>query len=223
MDLNHLITGVLLILGFIVFGIGVSIPDLTGLSQRVWSVPEKIVWKNPAAYRWANYTIMASAGLTLLGLGFLTISLYEDGSRILAPGGSILFALGVVFWLIYLVFRSTVIIWAAQRFANNSDVPPEYEPLAWWSFALGSTYMLLGYLSISAIGGALLEVRFLASWIGWVSVAFGLIGALSFISGYPRGPVDDEFTGNASIANIPFWIQIMPFIYGIALIVQAFI
>jgi hypothetical protein len=81
--------------------------------------------------------------------------------------------------------------------------------------------MILGYLSISVFGGAFLQATFLASWIAWLSLMFGLAGTFSIITGFPRVSVDDQFTGNSFIANIPLWIQVMPFIYEIGLIIHA--
>jgi hypothetical protein len=111
-----------LIFGFVFFGSGVSIPDRTGLSQRVWSVPEEEVGVNPAGYRWANYLIMVSAVLTVGGLGLLSIDLIEGGSLALASTAFLLFAIAVVFWLFFLAFRITEIIWATMQYHENGAV-----------------------------------------------------------------------------------------------------
>ena len=113
-------------------------------------------------------------------------------------------------------------IWAAVQFHENGETPPAYKPLATWVYTLGSIYIILGYLSIGYFGGALIQANFLASWIAWLSVVFGLAGTFSIITGFPIAAVDDQYTGNSSIANIPLWILLLPLIYGIGLIIHAF-
>jgi hypothetical protein len=86
--------GILIIAGAIFFGIVVGVPDYTDLSRRIWSAPELEVGKNPRAWRWANTAFLISAVLTLIGIGLLTLLLFEEGSLLLATAGLLLFALG---------------------------------------------------------------------------------------------------------------------------------
>lgn len=212
MNAELLITGILLFAATIIFAIGAGAPDYSRLNRRVWSVPEEEVGADPRAWRWANYAFLVSAILTLVGLGFLSLFLYEAGSQLLAPAGFLLFSLGIVFWVAFLAFRLSIMLWAGKIYLENSEVPALYQPLSSWSYVMGSIYMLLGYLAMLIIGGALLQTGFLASWLGWTSVVFGLVGTFAIVTGHPRWPGTE-----GSIALIPLWIQVMPLLYGIAL------
>jgi hypothetical protein len=215
MNEEMLVTGIVLILATVAFAVGASAPDYSRLNRRVWSVPEEEVGADPRAWRWANYAFLASAFLTLVGLGFLSLFLYHAGSLLLAPAGFLLFSLGIVFWVAYLAFRLSIMLWAGKIFLESSEVPALYQPLSSWSNAMGTIYMLLGYLTMLISGGAILQTGFLASWLGLTSVLFGLAGTIAILTGQPRWPGTE-----ASIAYIPFWIQVMPLMFGIALVVK---
>jgi hypothetical protein len=216
MNVELLIAGAALLAGFVFFALGASAPDYTGLNRQVWGDPVPVVGKHPGGWRWANNAFTASGILTLLGLGLLTLFLYEDGSRIFAPAGLLLFGTATVFWLAFSAFRKRVTAWAGARYLEQSSQPVTYEPLGAWGGELGKLYMLMGYLATAALGAALLQTGFLPAWIGWVSVVLGTAGAVVMLIGRPSPDWADE-----TYAEIPFWLQIAPFLMGIALVLRA--
>lgn len=216
MNVELLISGMALLVGFVFFSLGAAAPDYTGLNRQVWSDPVPIVGKDPAAWRWANNAFTTSGILTLLGLGLLAFFLYEDGSRILAPVSGLLFGIATVFWLAFSAFRKRVTAWAGKRYLEEASEPAAYEPLGAFASEMGKLYMLLGYLATAALGVALLQTGLLPAWIGWVSVVLGAAGAIVMLVGRPSPDWADE-----TYAEIPFWLQIAPLLMGVALILRS--
>jgi hypothetical protein len=70
--------------------------------------------------------------LMAVGLGLLTQSLYQAGSRALAPSAFVLFLLSAAVFLGWLTFMGTVTVWAGEETARTSIVPAIYEPLSRW-------------------------------------------------------------------------------------------
>lgn len=218
MNVELLVVGAALLVGFIFFVLGASAPDYTRLSRQVWGDAVPIVGQDLQGWRWANNVFTASGVLTFLGLGLLALLLYEEGSRLLAPVGLFLFGLATVFWLGFSAFRKRVTAWAGARYLKDGSEPAAYEPLGAWGSEMGKLYMLLGYMATTAFGAALLQTGFLPGWISWLSIVLGAAGALIMLIGRPSPDWADE-----TYAEIPFWLQIVPLILGIALIIRALI
>ena len=140
-----------------------------------------------------------------------------EGSQLLAPVAGVLFLIGTSLWIVFSEYRATVIPWAAYHWAQEGKTPDIYQPLSLWANRLGSVYMMLAYLSAAALGGALLEIGFLASWIGWFAVLWGSAMAGIMAIGWPKPE-----GGEGTIAHFPVWAHIVPAVIGIALIVEAF-
>jgi hypothetical protein len=217
MDSELLITGILLVAGVVIFAIGNGVTFYSDLTNRMWSEPVKEAGKNPRAWRWSHNTFLAGAVLTLVGFGLLAFFLYEAGSNILAPTCLILLVLGTTLLATYIGFSNTVTVRAGNIYREDGEIPAGYDSLSSWTYELAKIYMVLGFLSIAAIGGALLQAEFLASWLGWVSLIMGLVATLVFLSGYPRFPGSTD----ESIAHLPHWIYLITLIIGVALIVEA--
>jgi hypothetical protein len=204
------IAGIALVAGNVVFFGGVSIPLFSGLSLRVWSAPLpeylELIAAHRAAWLWTNGGIILGVLLTAVGLSALTALLNEAGDRLLARAGLLLFAMGVMFWLIELTFRLSVTVWAAGETVIMGAPPPFFEPLHQWVELLFFIYMVLAYLATAAYGGALLQTASLPDWLGWVTLGVGVFGAISFIAGLP------------TIFSIPAGVHLMPLLTGIVLL-----
>lgn len=216
MDTDLLWIGVLLLTGFVLFAGGVMLPERGGIGRRVWSVPHEEVGKNPRIWKTANVLFIASGVASAAGIVSMGILLFGSGSRLLAPIAATLFVLATLLWIVFSAFRSGVIPWAAASWMREGATPPVYEPLSSWAYVLGSVYMMLGYLSAATLGGALLQAHFLPSWIGWFGIVWGLLFAGVMAIGWPR-PAGEEGT----IAHIPAWVQIVPSVIGIVVIIEA--
>lgn len=215
-NVQLLLTGVILILGFVVFAVAVMLPERGGIGRRVWSVPHEEVGRNPRIWRVANLLFTASGIASAVGVLLVSVFLWVEGSQLLAPVAGVLFLIGSLLWIVFSEYRATVIPWAADHWAQEGETPSTYKPLSLWAYRLGSVYMMLAYLSAAALGGALLEVGFLASWIGYSAILWGSALAGILAIGWPKTAGEE-----GTIAHIPAWAQIVPAVIGIALIVEA--
>ena len=120
--------------------------------------------------------------LSTVGLGLLTVSLYQAGSRAVAPSALVLFALAATMFVGWATFEGTVTVWAAEETARASIVPTAYEPLLRWADVLFRLFMLLAYIAIGAVGAALLMTRAFPAWAGWGSLLLGGLGTLARLS-----------------------------------------
>ena len=176
------LAGVLLVLAFILFAIGATLP-LVGKkgNARFFNLPVReylrAVADNAVVWRRAN-VFMGAAGVALLaGLTMLTTILEGANERALSRLGLVGFLLAAVLWVIFSAFRAVVTVRAAQEMAATGAagaVPAYYEPMAQWAYGLFYAYAVVGFLSLAAYGGALLRVGLLPGWAGWTTIIFSM-------------------------------------------------
>jgi hypothetical protein len=118
-------------------------------------------------WRWVNIFMAAATVALLAGLTILTSILDGAGEQILSRLGLVGMLLSTVLWLVFSTFRAAVTATAAQELFVTGMVPPYYEPLARWSFALFFNYAMAGFLTLAAFGGSVLHVGLLPAWVGW--------------------------------------------------------
>lgn len=176
----HRVAGLLLILAFIAFAVGATLP-LVGErgNSRIFTLPARehllAVAGMAGIWRWANILMGAAFVVLLAGLAILTSLLEGAGERILSRLGLLGMALAAVLWLVFSAFRATVTVAAAQELAATGVVPPYYEPLARWAFALFVIYAAAGFCALAAYGGSILRVGMVPAWAGWGTVIFSLV------------------------------------------------
>ena len=120
--------------------------------------------------------------------------------------------LGAVFWIISLVFRVYLGgLGSARDGLSRESLPIGFEAWQQWAAMLFAIYMVIGYLSVAAYGGALLGTGLLARWLGWTAVIFGLAGAL----GYTLG-----FVVQFRLFHPPLNIHLVPGLIGIFLLLR---
>ena len=217
MNTDLMLTGVILLVGFAIFIIGNAVTFYTDLTDRMWQEPLEELNKSPAGWRWAHTSFLIGNIVTMVGLSLLCIFLYEAGSSLLAPAGLLLVVVGTSLSAVYISFRNTVTVSAAETLKDSGEAPKWYDSLAVWTYWLGGVFIVLSYFALSLIGAAILETEFLASWIGWLLAILGLVLAFIFLTRIPRGP----WSGDESIAHLPHWIYLMTLILGIVLVVAA--
>lgn len=162
------LTGVLLTLGALLFGIAV-------ISQAFGVKITDYV----AAQQWSWMLVIAAVVVTAVGLTTLITMLREAGDYALARLGLISFLFGSMLGVIYLALKVG---------AEGSAVPSLPSQ---WAYALVLIYNTLAFLSIAVYGGALLRTRLLPKWVEWVSVAWSaalLIVSLIALEYYPAFP-----------------------------------
>lgn len=174
---EHQVTGALLILAFILFGIGASLPLLGEKgNSRIYNLPAReyltAVANNANTWRWAN-VFMGEAGIILAaGLTMLTNTLERSGGRLLPRLALVGLIVAAIAWVIFSIFRATATIRAGQELLTTGTVPADYESMAKWGGALFFLYATLGFLALIAYGASLLQVSLLPAWSGWGTIIF---------------------------------------------------
>jgi hypothetical protein len=176
---SHRFTGVLLILAFILFAIGGTLPVLGEKGNAgifTLSVREHLlaVANNKTIWRWANIFMGSAAVVLLAGLTMLTTILEGANEYAFSRLGLVVFLLAVVLWVIFSAFRTVVTVHASQELTSTGVVPTYYEPLSQWGFALFYVYAVVGFLALGAYGISLLHVDLLPAWTGWATLIFSI-------------------------------------------------
>jgi hypothetical protein len=176
---EYRLTGALLILSFISFAIGGTLPVVGQKGNMgIFTLPVRehllAVADNAVVWRWANVFMGAASLILLAGLTMLTTMLEGAGERMMSRLGPLGWLVAAVLWVIFSVFRTVVTIGAAQEMATTGTVPPYYEPLARWGFALFYVHAVLGFLALAAYGGSLLQVNLVPAWAGWTTIVFSV-------------------------------------------------
>lgn len=119
---QYRVTGALLILAFITFAIGASLPLLGAKGNMgFFSLSEReqllAIAGNAAAWRWCNILIGAAAVVLLAGLSMLTTGLESVKELTFSRLGLIGILLAVIVWLLFSAYRAAVMTRAAQDLA----------------------------------------------------------------------------------------------------------
>ena len=173
------LTGVLLIVSGILFGIGASLPVFGEKGNfNIFTLPVReqlqAIANNPSAWRWGNIFTGTAFVVLLAGLSLLTTILEGAKEQVFSRLGLVGLLLAAGLWVIFSAFRGVVGGWAAQEFAATGVVPTFYEPLAKFAFALFFIYAAIGFLALSSYGGSLLQTALLPAWAGWATLVFSI-------------------------------------------------
>jgi hypothetical protein len=175
------LAGILLILAFILFAIGATLPIVGEKGNvNIFTLPPRdyllAIAGNVAAWRWGNIVMGAAIVALLAGLTALTTILERADEQFLARLGLVGFLLAAILWVIFSAFRAVVTVAAAQEMAAGTTgaVPGYYEALHRWAFALFSIYAVLAYLALAAFGGSLLQAGIVPAWAGWATILFSI-------------------------------------------------
>jgi hypothetical protein len=202
-------TGIVLILGSLVFGGGGwlywPIKDekgsfIFGQPPREWL---RLVFEHQRLWRWGTILFMSGVVVTMVGLALFTNLLRDAGDQVFSQVGLIAFAFGAVLWVITLAFRLSIDPWAAQETTKTEEIPAFYVPLTRWTGVLFVIYTVLAFSALAAYGAAVLSTPVLPHWVGWISIVYGLAGLGAF-----------GFTGD----SYPFLHHLMPLVIGILLL-----
>jgi len=211
------VTGILLVAGAVIFW-SVIVPAAI-YQIRTGSPPFKdssgvpaqefydSITDHPNWWLFVNVFFALGIVVTAFGLTAFQSLLTGAGDRVFSAVAGMSFLIGTTLWLVLFTFNLSMVVWAARETASQGAIPVGSEAWLLWTEQIVILYMLLAYFSIAAFGGAILNTNFLASWIGWTSLAVGLAGAASILL---RG------SGFA----IPLLIHIVPFMIGILLLLK---
>jgi hypothetical protein len=176
---EYRLAGVLLILAFVLFGIGASLPVVGERGNSgIYTLPLRehllAVAENAVAWRWANVLMGAAVVILAAGLSELATVLEASGERALSRLGLIGFLFAAVLWVIFSAWRATVTVLAAEETVASGSVPAYYEPLARWGFALFYAYAVVAFLALAAYGGSLIGAGLLPPWVGWATLVYSV-------------------------------------------------
>lgn len=176
---ERVIAGMLLILSGTLFGIGASLPLIGEKGNlHIFTLPMQeqleAIGLNPDAWRWANVFMGAAAIALATGLALLAALLEPAGGSTPASLGSVTFLIAALLWVVFSAYRATVPLQVAEQMASDGAIPSYHQALARWAGALFMAYAVLGFLSLGAYGGAIVQAGLLASWVGWATIIFSL-------------------------------------------------
>ena len=143
----------------------------------------------------------------------LTVILRDAGDPIASTLASVLFLIGIVSAIGFWAFSVPVTILAAEEAARTSVVPDYYERHQLAAESLLEVYIVLGLLATAGFGWALLQTGILPSWVGWVTLGWGLFFAA----------VSLRMAGARAVRapnGIPLLPMVMQLVIGISLLVK---
>ncbi|HEY7348625.1 MAG TPA: hypothetical protein VH599_09955 [Ktedonobacterales bacterium] len=176
---TYRLTGILLIVAGIVFGIGAALPIFGEKGNMgIYTLPVReqlqAIANNPNAWRWGNIFTGTAFVVLLVGMSLLTTILEGSKEQAFSRLGLVGLLLAAGLWVIFSAFRGVVGGLAAQEFAATGAVPNYYEPLAKFAFVLFFTYAAIGFLALASYGGSLLQAGLLPAWVGWATLLFSI-------------------------------------------------
>ncbi len=202
-------TGIVLILGSLVFGCGGGLywPIKDEKGSFIFGQPPRewlhLVFSHQRLWRWGTILFMSGVVVTALGLALFTSLLRDAGDQVFSEVGLVAFLFGAVLWVIALAFRLSIDPWAGQETAKTAVIPAFYVPLTRWTGVLFAIYTVLAFSALAAYGVAVLCTPVLPQWVGWISIVYGLAGLGLF------GLTGDSY---------PFLHHLMPLVIGILLL-----
>jgi MFS family permease len=179
-------TGSVLILGCILFMVAASLTPTDEKGTFMYSLPLQgqllAIFHRWSSWHWGLILFCIAVVLTLLGFARLTMVLRDAGDRAFSQPGLIAFVLAVGFFLINMAFRLSMEYWAAQETVRTNAIPALYLPSRLWADALFGIYTALAFFAALAYGAALVSTRILPRWLGWIIMAYSLVGLVLFAS-----------------------------------------
>jgi hypothetical protein len=200
------VTGWLLVIGSLLFGIGAGDPYLV----RAWTAPQEtfltIVARHPVAWRATHVLFIGGTVLTAAGLAALPSLLPDGWPRALALAGATAFAIAAVLWIVSLVYRLEVTPGTATFFIESGTLDPSVTAIDRLNGGLFKAFIITALAALATIGVATTTGGPIPAALGWGSAALSglLIGGLLLTGDMP-----------------PFTVYLAPLAFGIALLVGA--
>jgi hypothetical protein len=202
-------TGIALILSTLIYHAGLTYLFVRAQFLEVLKLPRRekllIIAKHPADYRWGSRIVLVGWIVAALAYVMLAALLREAGDPMISTLAAVLFliAIGaaVVFWALWV----SPTLLAAEETARTTMMPAYYESLQLAGESALGVYQMLALLATAGFGWALLQTGLLPSWVGWITLGFGVFWAGVFLK-----------TREA----IPLLPMVMPVVMGIYLLLK---
>jgi hypothetical protein len=200
------VVGITLVAGAVVFLVGAGGWRLVFDAGPAAALPR--IHAEPRRWRWIHGWMIPAMFLTSAGLLAVPRVIGNGVAVVLATMAGIAYALGAVCWIVSLLFRLTVVPWAAGRTVADGAPPDGFLALDRWSASLYEAHMLSAYAASAVLGAAVLAGGELAPWLGWLGIGWGL----TFLGGLLAAKGESPF-------NPPFWAHTYTAAVGVALLV----
>lgn len=172
-------TGIALILSTLLYHGGLAVLFVRAQFGEVLKLPDRekllLVARHTKAYQLGCRIVLIGWIVAALGYVMLTALLRAAGDPIISPLASVSFLIGIVVAIAFLALHLTVTVLAAEETAHTTLVPEYYKVLEMSAESLLGVYQLLGLLATAGFGWALLQTGILPSWVGWVTVGWGML------------------------------------------------
>lgn len=168
----------------------------------------KVVAGDRRRRAWIHLWMIPAMFVTSAGVAGVPLMVRADEvATLVAVMAAVTYVSGAVCWIASLVFRLTVVSWAAERTVAEGRVPEPFPALDAWAGSLYVVHMASAYLSFALLGSAVLADGVLASWVGWTGVILGLGSLAGFAVTRAAGPF-----------NPPILAHLYTLILGIAVL-----
>jgi hypothetical protein len=199
------VVGVTLVLGCVTFLVGAAAWRLAYEQPLVQAL--RVIHADRRRRAWIHAWMVPAMFVTAAGVVGLATLMDDRAAGAVAAMAATVYALGTVCWICSLVFRLTVVPWAAERTAEDGEPPAVFPALDRWAGALYVVHMASAYVTFAVLGAAVLLTGDLPPWLGWVGVG----GGLGFLAGF----VATRFAGPF---NPPFWAHTYTAALGVTLL-----
>jgi hypothetical protein len=174
-------TGIALILSTLIYHGGLGFLFARAQFGEVLNLPRRekliIIARHSDEYRWGCRMILIGWIVAALGYVLLAAILRDAGDLIISTLAGVLFVLGIAAAIVFWAFHVSPTLLAAEETARTSNVPAYYEILQVSAESSLQVYILLGLLATAGFGWALLQTGMLPSWVGVVTLGWGLLWA----------------------------------------------
>jgi hypothetical protein len=200
------LVGALLTAGGIAVLVGASLPSLFPVwtARGVDALP--IIGQHRGSWQVANWLFATGAGLTLAGLGALTVLFSRPAGSTLPTAALTLMAVATTLWIANLAFRLTATVRAAGSVSDGAPVPDWYEQVNAWTGGLWYAAALTGGSAMIGYGLAAAAGQVLPGWTGWLAVGLGVLMLGLFLA-----------TGDVP----PFLLYLAPTAFGVTALIRA--
>jgi len=202
-------TGIALILSTLIHHGGLAYLFARAQFGEVLNLPRRekllIIARHPDEYRWGCRIVLIGWIVAALGYVMLAALLRDAGDPIISTLALVLFLIAIASAFVYWSFHVSPTLLAAEETARTSNMPVYYETLELSAESLLGVYQLLGLLATAGFGWALLQTGMLPSWVGWMTLGFGVLWAGVFLK-----------TSEA----IPLLPMVMQVVIGISLLLK---
>jgi hypothetical protein len=178
-------TGILLLVGGIIFWIGAFTPPYKWWMTKDIKEYLALIYNNQRIWYFITATFAVGVIITVFGMQLFSIALQQSEQHVFPQIGFISFSFGSVFWILNIAFRATVTVWAARQLTENNLPEPSFQTWMDWTNLIFTLYMVLAYFGIGCMGYSLYQYKFLASWIPWMCMIFGFGGSILYLCRVP--------------------------------------